>query len=616
MPIISRVEARTPRGRLIHTAIILALTVGGLTMVYPFAIMVSGSLRSPMDQADLSLVPAYLVDKNVLYQKFLEYKYNESAAALSTTHMNMIYSFDRVHPPTQIDQQWVTALERYLTDDQTPFFWKRLGGIQSRGHVPANLWRIRQQLQSQYNNDLVAFSQSTGIHTPSWLAIVVTPPRWADQRFDFDQNALWQAYLDTAASAPAAELSPTPVTGHFLATMVYPVFGKQNPSAFAAAINRELASYEAFRLPSTAPTHGEKTLRALWIEYVRKEINPAFITMKVPDQARYHAFIRKLYQGDIAQLNREWKSTFASFAELPLPQGHTWLQGAERQAHRQFVDTLPADEIKLVGPEYDWPHWLLEQGLIRNVEDAPPLAQVVMNMEYQHVLEHPASLRWQFATASYRTVWDELLLEGRALANTFVYCVLSVLLALLVNPLAAYGLSRFKLRGTYKILLVLMATVAFPPMVTLIPQFIMLRQAGLMNTMVALVLPMIANGYLIFLLKGFFDSLPEELFEAGRIDGASELRLFFQFAMAMSKPILAVLALNTFTAAYAAFLYPLLVAPDPDMWLISVWLYQFQLRASSAAVYASVIIASIPTLLIFMFVQRTIMRGIVVPTEK
>jgi multiple sugar transport system permease protein len=92
--------------------------------------------------------------------------------------------------------------------------------------------------------------------------------------------------------------------------------------------------------------------------------------------------------------------------------------------------------------------------------------------------------------------------------------------------------------------------------------------------------------------------------------------MFFQITMALSKPILAVLALSTFTAAYASFLYPLLVAPDPDMWLIAVWLYQFQQRASSGAVFASVIIASIPTLVIFLFVQRTIMRGIIVPTEK
>jgi multiple sugar transport system permease protein len=161
-----------------------------------------------------------------------------------------------------------------------------------------------------------------------------------------------------------------------------------------------------------------------------------------------------------------------------------------------------------------------------------------------------------------------------------------------------------------------MGTIAFPPMVTMIPQFVLLRHAGLLNTFVALVLPLAVNGYMIFLLKGFFDSLPRELYEAADIDGAGEMRMFFQLTLSLSKPILAVLALGTFTSAYTQFLYPLLVAPDQDMWLLSVWLYQFQQRSSSGLVYASIVIASVPTLLIFLFTQRTIMRGIVVPTEK
>jgi multiple sugar transport system permease protein len=144
----------------------------------------------------------------------------------------------------------------------------------------------------------------------------------------------------------------------------------------------------------------------------------------------------------------------------------------------------------------------------------------------------------------------------------------------------------------------------------------LLRKLHLLNTFTAIVLPLIINGHMILLIKGFFDSLPQDLYAAASLDGASETRMFFQISMALSKPILAVLTLNTFTAAYTMFLYPLLVASDQDMWLISVWLFQFQQRASSAGVYASVVIASIPTLIVFLFSQRTIMRGIIVPAEK
>jgi multiple sugar transport system permease protein len=192
-----------------------------------------------------------------------------------------------------------------------------------------------------------------------------------------------------------------------------------------------------------------------------------------------------------------------------------------------------------------------------------------------------------------------------------------VILTLLINPMAAYAMSRYQLPGTYKILLLLMVTAAFPPMVVLVPQFLILRESGLLNTYVALIVPFVASGYLIFLLKGFFDSLPQNLYEAALIDGCGEIRMFFTITMALSKPILAVVALQAFNGAYTMFLYPLIVCPRTDMWTLNVWLYQWQSAIGSpSAIFASLLVAAIPTLLIFLFAQNVIMRGIVVPVEK
>ena len=157
---------------------------------------------------------------------------------------------------------------------------------------------------------------------------------------------------------------------------------------------------------------------------------------------------------------------------------------------------------------------------------------------------------------------------------------------------------------------------AFPAMVTLIPTFILLRNLHLLNTFAALLLPVAANGYLIFLLKGFFDHLPRELFEAASLDGAGELRQFFQLALPLSKPILAVVALSAFSHAYVTFLYALVVCPREDMWILSVWLYQWQGTVTTSAVFASVLCSSVPMLLMFMFTQKIIMRGLAVPSEK
>jgi multiple sugar transport system permease protein len=227
-----------------------------------------------------------------------------------------------------------------------------------------------------------------------------------------------------------------------------------------------------------------------------------------------------------------------------------------------------------------------------------------------------SELRRYFAFNNYLMVMEYILFYGSGIMNTLIYCLASIALALLVNPLAAYALSRYSLPGQYKILLFLIATMAFPAVVTMIPNFLLLRDLGLLNTFAALLLPTMANGYSIFLLKGFFDSLPKELFEAADLDGANEWQKFWIITMNLSKPVLAVIALGAFNGAYANFMYAFIMCQDRDMWTLTVWLYQLQQFSSQGVVFASLMIAAVPTLTVFILCQKIILRGIVVPTEK
>ena len=236
--------------------------------------------------------------------------------------------------------------------------------------------------------------------------------------------------------------------------------------------------------------------------------------------------------------------------------------------------------------------------------------------DWDYVQKNKNNLRKRYLFRNYQMVLDYILLYGKGMSNTVIYCVLSILLALLVNPLAAYALSRYNLPSQYKILLFLIATMAFPAVVTMIPNFLLLRDLGLLNTFAALLLPGMANGYSIFLLKGFFDSLPRELYEAAEIDGANEWIKFWIITMNLSKPILAVIALGAFNAAYSNFMYAFILCQDREMWTLMVWLYQLQQFSGQGVVFASLIIAAIPTLLVFICFQNVILRGIVVPTEK
>lgn len=253
------------------------------------------------------------------------------------------------------------------------------------------------------------------------------------------------------------------------------------------------------------------------------------------------------------------------------------------------------------------------EALWQKVSSEPmPIAAYEMSTLAQRERE----IKNEFSLRNYRYVVDFMALNGRALWNTAVFCLLAILTQLIVNPLAAFALSRYPIKASGKILIFLLATMAFPAEVAMIPSFLLLKDLGLLNTFAALVLPTAASGYMIFLLKGFFDSLPQELYESGQIDGAKEGTMLWKIAIPLSRPVLGYLALVAFMGAYGAFMYAFLVAQDQSMWTIMVWIYQLQMIAPRGVIMAALTLAALPTLVVFLLAQNVIMRGIVLPGER
>ena len=238
-------------------------------------------------------------------------------------------------------------------------------------------------------------------------------------------------------------------------------------------------------------------------------------------------------------------------------------------------------------------------------------------LERDTLSKRESEVRSEMSGRNFRYVFNFMALHGRALWNTVLFALLTIGAQLIINPLAAYALSRYPIKAAAKILLFLLATMAFPAEVAMIPQFLLIKGLGLLNTFAALVLPTAASGYMIFLLKGFFDSLPQELFEAGQIDGARETTLMMRIAMPLSKPVLGYMALIAFMSAYGSFLYAFLIAQDQKMWTLMVYIYQLQAGgAPRSTIMAALTLAALPTLIIFLLCQRVIMRGIVLPGER
>jgi multiple sugar transport system permease protein len=343
--------------------------------------------------------------------------------------------------------------------------------------------------------------------------------------------------------------------------------------------------------PGWRPPPGRK-----WEDWlVFKATLPAEFRLPIRVQRVWQEFLRGRYQGNLDKVPPSLRGKAAAFEEIALA-----APSPDPDVRTFYATGLP-EALRRDSVEARW----------RRDEPLPIAAH-----EAQVVRERAGELRWEFATRNFRFIADYVAINGRALWNTLVFCLLAVLVQLVVNPVAAYALSRYPIRASAKILIFLLATMAFPAEVAMIPQFLLLRDLGLLNTFAALVLPAAASGYMIFLLKGFFDSLPQELFESGQIDGARESTMMLRIALPLSKPVLGYLALLAFMGAYGAFLFAFLVAQDQRMWTLMVWLYQLQLTAPKAVIMAGLAMAALPTLVVFLLAQRVIMRGIVLPGER
>ncbi len=209
----------------------------------------------------------------------------------------------------------------------------------------------------------------------------------------------------------------------------------------------------------------------------------------------------------------------------------------------------------------------------------------------------------------------ELFDIGLLLWNTTFYAVGGWLFAMAVDVTAAFALSKLRPAFGNVILGAMLATLMIPPMVVLIPTYLTIVDVPifgwhLLNTPWALWLPAAANGFNIFLLKRFFDSIPRELLEAASIDGAGPVRILWSVVIPVSRPILGVVSIFTIVNAYRDFVLPLLVLPDSEKMTISVGLSQTAGAVSQNAIMGGLVIASIPTIIVFFVFQRHIMAGL------
>ena len=215
---------------------------------------------------------------------------------------------------------------------------------------------------------------------------------------------------------------------------------------------------------------------------------------------------------------------------------------------------------------------------------------------------------------NYADAWSNLNL-GKLMFNTFYYAAGAVFFQLVFDTAAAYALSKLRPIFGNAVLGLMLATLMIPAMVLIVPQYVTaidlpIVHISLLDSPFAIWLPLIANAFNIFLLKRFFDSIPEDLMAAAMVDGASPLRTLWSIILPMSRPILGVVAIFGVTAVWKDFLWPKLVMPSPETRTLSVGIYAFSGGTPMNVVIAASVIAAIPTVIIFLLFQRNIMSGL------
>ncbi|MEV4891349.1 carbohydrate ABC transporter permease, partial [Nonomuraea sp. NPDC055795] len=199
----------------------------------------------------------------------------------------------------------------------------------------------------------------------------------------------------------------------------------------------------------------------------------------------------------------------------------------------------------------------------------------------------------------------------RWFANSAVYSTVSVVIVLFTASMAAYALARKRFPGQNVLLWSIIATLMVPMQATLIPTFILISNMGGVNTVWGLILPTLANAQAVFLIRQFVKDLPDELFEAARIDGAGEWRTFLTIVLPLIRPVLATLAIFVFLWHWNDLLWPLVIGQTDEARTLTVGLASLDSETvSTSNIMAAALISFGPCLLIFVFLQRHIVQGI------
>ena len=211
----------------------------------------------------------------------------------------------------------------------------------------------------------------------------------------------------------------------------------------------------------------------------------------------------------------------------------------------------------------------------------------------------------------YRALFERLDL-GRAFRNSLLLSTAITAISLLCNSMAGYAFAKLRFRGRDRLFAVLLTTLVVPPQVGVLPLYLELRAMGLVNTYAGVLVAGIATVFGIFLVRQFAQAIPDELLDAARLDGASELRIYWTIVLPLLRPILVTLAVFTFLSAWNDFMWPLVVLTDESRQTLPVALANLSGEhvQDTELMMAGAVVTVLPVIVLFLLAQRQYLEGI------
>jgi ABC-type glycerol-3-phosphate transport system permease component len=247
---------------------------------------------------------------------------------------------------------------------------------------------------------------------------------------------------------------------------------------------------------------------------------------------------------------------------------------------------------------------------------------VLMVMPIAYMIS--TSLKWPFEVYNVSLIPEEphlenytyVLEDGRFynwFINSMVIATITTISSVFFDSLIGYTLCKFRFRGRYVVFIAILSTLMIPTEMLVIPWYLMSQSFGWLDSYWGIMFPGLMTAFGVFLMKQFFETVPDDFLEAARIDGLNEFQIWWTVAMPMVKPALAALAIFVFLGNWTAFLWPLIVTTSTELYTLPVGLSSFGDEADVQweLIMTGAAISTIPTLIVFLIFQRFIIRGVV-----